>query len=138
MPSGYAIILVLKIATLAVTVLFLFSLLALARGNFRLHGRINKLFFTLTIAAVILFEVLIRLGPFIEDGWSVTRGWSEEQLIALRVHLCFVIPLVVVLPVMLYTGVRHRAKPHVALSILFLILWAGMLTTGVFFLPHAP
>jgi hypothetical protein len=41
--NGPAIILVLKVAVLAVTMLLLASLVALVYGKFRLHGRINQL-----------------------------------------------------------------------------------------------
>src|SRR4051812_3009291 len=75
MPDGTTIVLVLKVAVIAVTLLLLASLVALGYGRYRLHGRLNVVFFTLTVAAVVVFEGLIRLGPFIEEGWSVTRGW---------------------------------------------------------------
>ena len=41
MLSAPTIILTLKIAVIAVTLLFLSSLWPLSRGNYRLHGRIN-------------------------------------------------------------------------------------------------
>ncbi|MCW5954750.1 MAG: hypothetical protein KIT69_21050, partial [Propionibacteriaceae bacterium] len=56
--------------------------------------------------------------------------------IALYVHLCFVIPLVPVMLIMAWSGWRHRGQLHVNLGYLFLLLWAGMLVTGIFFLPH--
>jgi hypothetical protein len=56
--TGPQFILLLKAAVLAVTVLFLVSLVALARGQYRLHGRINMVFFALTVAA------LLGLGSF--------------------------------------------------------------------------
>lgn len=136
MPSGYDIILVLKIAVSAVTLILLAALVALACGKVRLHGRINIVFFVLTIATVILFELLIRLGSLIEPGWSITAGWTEPQLFALRIHLCFVIPLMAVLPAMLVTGLRRYRRVHIGLAVIFSIQWLGMLVTGVGFLPH--
>jgi uncharacterized membrane protein YozB (DUF420 family) len=138
MPSGYDIILVLKIAVSAVTLVLLAALWALARGNLRLHGRINLVFFVLTMTAVLIFEGLIRFGPSIEPGWSVTEGWSDHELWALRVHLCFVIPLMVVLPAMLFTGLRRWRRWHLTLAGVFSVLWLGMLVTGIGFLPHRP
>jgi hypothetical protein len=138
MPSGHALILALKGAVVAVTVLHVMSLIALARGRNRLHGQMNTVFFTLTMAAVVLFELAVRVGPIIEPGWSVTSGWAEQHHNALRVHLCFVIPLVIVLPAMLVTGRRGPRAWHLWLAGVFSILWTGMFITGVFFLPHAP
>ena len=31
---------------------------------------------------------------------------------------------------------RHRARLHVSMAVLFSILWAGTFVTGLFFLPH--
>ncbi len=136
MPSGPIIILTLKIAVVAVSLLLAAALIALARGNTRLHGRINLIFFVLTMSVVLAFEMAVRFGPTIEEGWSVTKGWTPNELTALRVHLCFVIPLTFLLPVMLFTGWRRKRRVHVTLAILFAMLWTGMLITGLFFLPH--
>jgi len=138
MPSGYDIILVLKLAVAAVTLILLCALLAVARGNVRLHGRLNIVFFVLTMTAVLIFEALLRIGPLVEPGWSVTKGWTPGQMLALRVHLCFVIPLMLVLPAMLFTGLRRWRRVHLPLAVIFSILWVGMLVTGIGLLPHAP
>jgi D-alanyl-lipoteichoic acid acyltransferase DltB (MBOAT superfamily) len=138
MPSGYDIILVLKIAVSAVTLLLVASLIALAWGRVKLHGRLNLLFFVLTMSAVLAFEVLLRIGPYLEPGWSVTNGWTLFHRQVLRVHLCFVIPLLFVMPLMLLTGLKHWRRIHIPLGILFALLWAGMLVTGIGLLPHAP
>ncbi len=130
MPTGPVIILALKIAVIAVTLLLIAALVALARGNYRLHGRINLLFFILTVSAVIGFETLLQLGA------DVKSHMNEAERIALKVHLCFAGPLPVVMGVMLYTGLRHARRWHLGLSILFSILWIGTFVTGVFFLPH--
>ena len=61
---------------------------------------------------------------------------DPDTLRALRVHLCFSVPAAVLLPIMLYTGLRHRARLHVSMAVLFSILWAGTFVTGLFFLPH--
>jgi uncharacterized membrane protein YozB (DUF420 family) len=136
MPSGATIILSLKVAVVAVTVLLLVSLEVLRRGNVRLHGRINIVFFILTMTAVLVFEGLIRFGPSIETGWNAKLGWEPHHEVALTAHLCFVIPLMGVLPAMLYTGLKRKRRAHVALAWLFSILWVGMFVTGVCFLPH--
>lgn len=130
MPSGPTIILALKIAVSAVTLILLGALVALARGNYRLHGRINLLFFILTVSAVVGFETLLQLGA------DVKSHMTEAERFALNVHLCFAGPLPVVMGVMLYTGLKHLRRVHIALSIVFSILWLGTLITGVFFLPH--
>jgi hypothetical protein len=126
-------ILVLKVAVIAVTALILASLAALARGRYRLHGRINRVVFALTLAALLGLEGLARLaspGAF-REYFDRTGAWG-----ALYVHLSFAVPTAAVLGVMLYTGLRHRRRLHVALGLGFLVLWAGTLITGVFFLPH--
>ena len=61
MLTGPNVILTLKVAVAAVTVLLLASLVALARGQYRLHGRINLVFFTLTLAAVLGLELVIHV-----------------------------------------------------------------------------
>ena len=102
------VILALKIAVSAVTVLLLTSLVALLRGNIRLHGRINTVFFVLTITALVGLEVVARIlqpdlfNQFFDD----TKAWT-----ALYVHLSFSLPAAVLLPFMLYTGWRRKRRP---------------------------
>ncbi len=135
MVAAGTIILILKIAVVAVTLLLAGSLAALARGNYRLHGRINLVFFVLTLAALLGLEVIARvLSPEIFDEHFERHNAQE----ALRVHLSFSIPSAVLLVGMLFTGWTHRRKVHVGLGMLFLVLWTGTFITGVFFLPHAP
>src|SRR5437763_12007317 len=107
LPSGPSVILALKIAVGAVTLLLGLSLWALARGNYRLHGQLNVLFYTLTVVAVIVFEGVRMLGV------DLTAHMDAAARTALLVHLCFVIPLLPVMTVMLYTGLRRRGKVHV-------------------------
>ena len=38
--------------------------------------------------------------------------------------------------VMLFTGIRHLRRLHIATGILFSVLWIGTFITGVFFLRH--
>jgi uncharacterized membrane protein YozB (DUF420 family) len=127
------VILALKIAVGSVTVLLLTSLVALLRGNIRLHGRINTIFFALTISALLGLEVVARIlqpdlfNQFFDD----TKAWT-----ALYVHLCFSLPAAVLLPFMLYTGWRHKRKAHLTLASVFAVLWTGTFITGIFFLPH--
>jgi hypothetical protein len=130
MPSGPLLILILKVAVTAVTLLLVSSLFALARGDYRLHGRLNLIFFVLTVSAVLGFETLLQLGA------DVKAHMTEAELLALKIHLCFAGPLPVVMGVMLYTGLRHHRRVHLGLSVLFAILWIGTFVTGVFFLPH--
>src|SRR5262245_35790348 len=59
--TGPVVILTLKIAVAAVTLLLLLSLLVLWRGNYWLHGRINIVFFTLTLVTVLGFETIIHI-----------------------------------------------------------------------------
>jgi uncharacterized membrane protein YozB (DUF420 family) len=131
MPSGPTIILGLKIAVIAVTLILIAALIALARGNYRLHGRLNIVFFTLTMIAVVVFEGLLRLGA------DVTSHMNDAERLALKIHLCFAIPLPPVMITMLYSGLTHRRKLHLAVSVLFSVLWLGTFVMGVFFLPHA-
>jgi uncharacterized membrane protein YozB (DUF420 family) len=131
--SGTHVILGLKIAVTAVTVLLLASLIALALGKQRLHGRINIAFFTLTVAALVVFEIVIRiLNP---DAFVYIYGNAGLRY-ALNIHLCFAVPSALMMPVMLYTGLSHRRTIHLILAGLFAVLWMGTFVTGVFFLPH--
>ncbi len=129
--SGPDVILVLKAAVIAVTVLLLASLVALARGRYRLHGRINLAFFTLTLAAVLGLEVLTQvtnraLFQYIRDDEELSRRMTT--------HLCFSVPALVLMPGMLYTGLKGLRRSHLTLSVLFGACWAGTFVTGVFFL----
>lgn len=130
MPTGPEIVLTLKILVSTVTALFVLSLLALISGRTKLHGRINLVFFVLTITTVLGFEVLLRLGT------DVTSQFSEAARQALRIHLGFSVPAALILPLMLLTGVKRRRTVHIPLGILFAVLWLGTFVTGVFFLPH--
>jgi hypothetical protein len=126
------IILALKIAVVAVTFLLAASLAALAWGKPRWHGRLNTVFFALVVLTVLAFEAVIRLiRP------DLTAGFTAEQREALNIHLGFSVPSAALLPAMLVTGRRGYKTAHVALAIGFLVLWAGTLVTGVFFLPHS-
>ena len=130
MLTGPAIILALKVLVSAVTVLLAAAIWAIATGRKKLHGRINTLFFVLTMTTVIGFELLIRLGT------DITSTFSDEARQALRVHLTFAVPAALVLPLMLWSGATGRRGVHLPLAVLFAVLWAGTFVTGVFFLPH--
>ncbi|GIW79567.1 MAG: hypothetical protein KatS3mg105_1374 [Gemmatales bacterium] len=131
MLTGPNVILVLKIAVSAVTLLLLLSLLALARGNRRLHGRINIVFFVLTISALLALEVIVRLiDPTIFDYFDVPMQRN------LTIHFCFAIPSACLLPLMLYTGLRQHREIHIFLAGMFSALWIGTFISGVFFLSH--
>jgi uncharacterized membrane protein YozB (DUF420 family) len=131
--TGPNVILALKIAVAAVTVLLLASLVALLRGNYRLHGRINLAFFTLTLIALLGFEAVIQIvRPDIFD--YIKNNDALRQ--ALNIHLCFSVPSALLMPAMLYTGLTHRRQVHIGLAVVFGILWACTFVTGVFFLPH--
>jgi len=133
MFTGPEVILTLKIAVLAVTLLFLTSLLALYRGNYWLHGRINIAFFILTVTALLALEVVVRLiKP------DLFNYFDADTRRLLTIHLCFSMPSAVVMPLMLWTGLSHRRRLHLTLAALFGVLWTGTFVTGIFFLPHAP
>lgn len=123
----------LKVAVVTVTVLLLASLVALAKGNYRLHGRINIIFFILTLSALGGLEVIARvLEPQMFDEFIESR----QARSALNIHLMFSMPAALLLPFMLFTGLRHKRTVHIALAIVFSVLWTGTFVTGVFFLPH--
>lgn len=127
------VILVLKVAVIAVTLLLSVSFIALARGRTRLHGRLNIVFFVLTISALVGLELIARLiDPELFQQYLERKGAQDT----LRLHLAFAIPAALLLAVMLFTGLRHRRKIHVGIGVAFLILWVGTFVTGVFFLPH--
>jgi hypothetical protein len=132
--TAWNVILLLKIAVTAVTVLLLASLVALARGNYRLHGRINIVFFVLTLTALLGLEGVARLA----EPEMFQRYFKETNAeSALSIHLSFSVPAAALLPFMLYTGLTHRRAVHLVLAALFGILWTGTFVTGLFFLPHS-
>ena len=129
MQLGQFVILSLKIAVVAVSVLLAAALVALARGNVRLHGRINFVFFVLTALALVIFEGLIRLyDPNLFDYLS------PQTRQALAIHLWFAVPSAFLMPVMLFTGLRRWRSAHLLLAVVFGFLWIGTFVTGIFFL----
>ncbi len=122
---------ILQVAVAAVTVLLAASLVALAVGRKDWHGRLNVLFFILTVTAVLGLELIIRfLNP------NFTSSFTPAQLESLYVHLWFSIPAAIVLPFMLFSGKTHRSW-HVGLSFVFSTLWVGTFVTGIFYLPSS-
>jgi uncharacterized membrane protein YozB (DUF420 family) len=132
--TGPNVILALKIAVAAVSILLLASLVALACGRVRLHGRINVVFFALTLTALVAFEVIIR---FVEPRIFAYIYGNPPLLATLRIHLCFAIPSAMLMPVMLFTGLTRRRRLHLIFAVLFGMLWTATFITGVFFLPHS-
>ncbi|HMP16349.1 MAG TPA: hypothetical protein PKD72_04950 [Gemmatales bacterium] len=131
MPTGPQVILGLKVAVALVTALLVASAVALALKKPKLHGILNTVLTVLTLTAVVIFEVIIRLL-----GVDVKEHMNEDARFALNIHLCFVIPLTPILLWMLITGWKRRIKMHLAMALLFTILWGGMFVTGMFYLPH--
>ena len=129
MPTGPQIILTLKVLVATVTVLLVASLIALAAKKPRWHGRINTVFFILTMLTVVGFEVLLLFV-------NVTEKFTPDALESLRIHLWFAVPSALLLPIMLFTGTTGRKSMHIAVGIVFAIMWGGTFVTGVFFLPH--
>jgi len=129
--TGPEVILTLKIAVCAVTLLLLSALIALARGNYWLHGRINMVFFVLTVTALVGLELVARvIDPSLFDYFD------DRTRRILAIHLCFSLPSAAIMPVMLFTGLTHRRRLHLTLAGVFAVLWTGTVVTGVFFLPH--
>jgi len=125
------VILGLKIAVSAVTVLLIAAIIAIAMGRKRLHGRINIAYFVLTMTAVLFFEIIIRvINP------NLTNDFTPDQRRALNIHLGFAIPSAILMPIMLFSGLTHNRRLHLPLAVLFLIVWLGTFITGVFTLPH--
>jgi uncharacterized membrane protein YozB (DUF420 family) len=130
--TGPTVILALKIAVAAVTVILAASLVALLRGNYKLHGRLNLTFFILTLGAVLGFEVVIRV---IQPEIFQYIKENDDLLRALNIHLLFSVPALLLMPAMLYSGMAHRRNVHLVLATLFGIAWVGTFVTGIFFLP---
>jgi uncharacterized membrane protein YozB (DUF420 family) len=133
--TGPNVIWTLKIAVAAVTLLLLAALIAVARGNYRLHGRLNLVFFTLTLMAVVGLELIVRvIAPDVFDYFN-----SDSELRqALNRHLWFSVPSTFVMPAMLYTGLKGYVRAHLSLAVCFAVLWTGTVVTGIFFLPPTP
>jgi hypothetical protein len=134
---GSYVLLTLKVAVVVVSVLFLSSLVALLKGRYRLHGRINLAFAALTLVAVLGLEVVSRVVyPWVTGAdQDLFSSFDSTTRAALRVHLCFSVPTALVLLVMTTTGLLHSRRLHIATGVLFALLWAGTFVTGVFFLP---
>jgi uncharacterized membrane protein YozB (DUF420 family) len=132
--TAETVLLTLKVAVIAVTILLACSLTALARGNYRLHGRINLAFFILVISALLGFELVAHVA---RPG--MLQSFLEEQgaLGMLYIHLGFSVPAAVLLPAMLYSGLKRFRSIHISMGLVFLVLWSGTFITGVFFLPHS-
>ena len=111
------------------------SLVAVLRGNYRLHGRLNLAFFTLTLMAVLGLELVVRvIAP---DVFAYINA-DDELRQALNRHLWFSVPSTFVMPAMLYTGLKGYVRAHLSLAVCFAVLWTGTFITGIFFLPPTP
>jgi hypothetical protein len=129
--TGPNVILTLKAAVAAVTLILLASLVCLLRGKYRWHGRLNIVFFVLTLTAVLGLEGIIRfINPNLFDYFSA------ETRRMMTIHLSFSIPSTILLPVMLVSGLRRRRIFHISVGVVFLVCWIGTFVTGIFFLPH--
>ena len=129
--AGPNVILILKTAVAAVTVILLASLTCLVFRRYRWHGRLNIVFFALTLGAVLGLEAVIRLvNPHLFDYFDADMRYN------MAIHLGFSIPSAVLLPFMLFTGLRHYRGHYYVLGPLFLLCWAGTFVTGIFFLPN--
>jgi uncharacterized membrane protein YozB (DUF420 family) len=129
------VIVVLQVAVVAVTVLFAASMVAVALGHRRLHGRLNTAFFALTMAAVLGLEVVVRVvWPELSAEFFDPAGPYRRPLLT---HLMFSVPAALALAVMMYTGRFGRGRAHRALSMVFVVLWIGTVVTGVFYLPSS-
>lgn len=129
MLDAGTIILILKIAVIAVTVLLAGSLVALWQGNYRLHGRINIAFFVLTLTALLGLELIANiLAPGMFQEHLERHGATE----AFATHLWFAVPSTILLLAMLPSGWRHYRRVHIGLGVVFLGFWIGTLVTGVF------
>src|SRR5216684_2753585 len=118
--TGPNVILTLKVAVCAVTLVLLTSLVALARGNYRLHGRINMVFFVLTLIALLGLELVARIiDPSLFDYFD------DHTRRLLAIHLCFSLPSAAIMPVMLFTGLTHRRRWHLSLAVVFAAFWIG-------------
>jgi uncharacterized membrane protein YozB (DUF420 family) len=127
------VILSLKYAVGAVTVLLVFSLIALAKGKIKLHGKINLAFFILTVAALFLFEIVVRMiDPSLFSGL-----WKNAELAkSLKIHLCFAVPSAFLMGIMLFTGLKKLKVWHRRVAVVFLVCWIGTFYTGIFWLPN--
>ena len=127
------VILSLKYAVGAVTVLLVFSLIALAKGKIKLHGKINLVFFILTVAALFLIEIVVRMiDPMLFSGL-----WKNAELAkSLKIHLCFAVPSAFLMGIMLFTGLKKLKVWHRRVAIVFLVCWVGTFYTGIWWLPN--
>lgn len=127
------VILSLKVAVTAVTLLLCASLVALYRGNARLHGRINLAFFILTMAALVFFELATRvLDPNLFEAI-----WKDPALATrLRIHLGFAVPSAILMCAMIFTGLKRRIRVHQKIAWFFIACWGGTFYTGIFWLPN--
>lgn len=123
---------ILKIAVALTTTMLVASLIALVLKRPRLHGLLNTLVAVLILVAVLGLEIVLRML-----GVDMTAHMDAAARQALVIHLCFAVPLVPVMGVMLVTGRSRRLRIHLSVAVLFVVLWVGMFVTGMFYLPHA-
>jgi hypothetical protein len=131
MLTGPTVILLLKFAVGLTTSLLVCSLIALALRRPKVHGWINFTVALLVFVVVLGFELALRFL-----GINVTSHMDETARYALNVHLCFSIPLLPALVMMLVTGRNRWIRWHLASAVVFVVLWMGMFVTGMFYLPH--
>jgi hypothetical protein len=90
-------------------------------------------FFVLTLAALFLFEIVVRMiDPVLFSGL-----WKNAVLAkSLKIHLCFAVPSAFLMGIMLFTGLRKFRVLHRRVAIVFLVCWIGTFYTGIFWLPN--
>jgi len=130
--TGPNVILALKVAVALVTVILACAGVAAWKHNYKLHGRLNLAFFVLTMTALVAFEVVIRV---IKPDIYVYLKADPVIFQRLTIHLSCAIPSALLMPLMLWSGLKKRAL-HRKLTIAFALLWTATFLTGVFFLPH--
>lgn len=125
------VLICLKVAVSAVTLLLIVSVICLLLKKFRLHGIINTIVAILTLLTLIIFEGILHFS-----NPPLTSSFTPDELRMLKIHLYFAVPLVPMLFFMLWTGRRRQRTRHLSLAVLFVILWVGMFITGIFGLPN--
>jgi hypothetical protein len=91
-------------------------------------------FFILVLAALLGLELVTQI---VRPGMLQDFLRQQNALESLYIHLGFSLPAALVLPGMLYTGLKRLRRFHITLGIVFLVLWTGTFVTGVFYLPHS-
>jgi uncharacterized membrane protein YozB (DUF420 family) len=127
----------LQFSVLALTFIFIFSIIQAKKGNISLHKKINL--GVLLVTAIAVVGLLVTIFGFGFDYKSMQTVESLLNLgpdsmgMRLNIHRCFSTPLFCSLIWTTYTGVKDMPAKHKSSIKFTSFFWLGTLITALLF-----